>query len=85
MSDLICWSAVRRALAIKKKEKRIAKKAAKAKTKLRFPDMDQAKASVLTSLRSPEPQRGYRHAIEEFIGWYCSEPRLSFSKTVETR
>jgi hypothetical protein len=27
-------------------------------------------------------QRGYRHAIEEFIEWYCSESRLSFSKTV---
>jgi site-specific recombinase XerD len=28
-----------------------------------------------------DAQRGYRHAIEEFIDWYCSEPRLSFSKT----
>lgn len=27
----------------------------------------------------------YRHAIEEFIEWYCSEPRLSFSKTVVLR
>jgi len=24
----------------------------------------------------------YRHAIDAFIEWYCSEPRLSFSKTV---
>ena len=27
----------------------------------------------------------YRHSIDEFIGWYCSEPRLSFNKTVVTR
>jgi hypothetical protein len=28
---------------------------------------------------------GYRHAIEEFIEWYCSEPRLSFNRTVVLR
>jgi len=27
-------------------------------------------------------QRAYRHAVEEFVEWYCSEPRLSFSRTV---
>ena len=27
----------------------------------------------------------YRHAIDEFVDWYCSEPRLSFSKTVVVR
>ena len=26
-----------------------------------------------------------RHAIDEFIDWYCSEPRLSFSRTVVLR
>ena len=26
-----------------------------------------------------------RHAIDQFVDWYCSEPRLSFSKTVVTR
>jgi site-specific recombinase XerD len=36
-------------------------------------------------LRSPESQRSYRHAIDEFVGWYCSEPRLSFNKMVVTR
>jgi len=40
---------------------------------------------VLDSLRSPESKRGYRHAIDEFTRWYCSEPRLSFNKTVVTR
>jgi len=40
---------------------------------------------VLLSLRSPESQRGYRRAIDEFISWYCSEPRLSLNQTVVTR
>src|SRR4051794_6781937 len=55
--------------------------------KLRFgrPDLDQSKAAVLGSLRSPESQRGYRHAIDEFVEWYCSEPRLSFSRTFVMR
>ena len=26
-----------------------------------------------------------RHAMEEFIGWYRSEPRLPFSRTVVLR
>src|SRR3954463_13221040 len=55
------------------------------KTVLRLPDLDQAKSAVLNSLSSIDAQRGYRHAIEEFIEWYCSEPRLSFSKTVVLR
>jgi hypothetical protein len=37
------------------------------------------------SLSCPHTQRGYRHAIDEFVDWYCSEPRLSFSKTVVVR
>jgi site-specific recombinase XerD len=56
-----------------------------AKTVLRLPDLDQAKSAVLSSLSSVDAQRGYRHAIEEFVEWYCSEPRLSFSKTVVLR
>jgi hypothetical protein len=55
------------------------------KTVLRLPDLDQAKSAVLNSLTSIDAQRGYRHAIEEFVEWYCSEPRLSFSKTVVLR
>ena len=56
-----------------------------AKTVLRLPDLDQAKSAALNSLSSIDAQRGYRHAIEEFIEWYCSEPRLSFSKAVVLR
>lgn len=55
------------------------------KTVLRLPDLDQAKSAVLNSLSSPDAQRGYRHAIDEFIEWYCSEPTLSFNKTVVLR
>src|SRR5215469_10086575 len=52
---------------------------------LRLPDLEHARTAVLNSLRSPESQRGYRHAIDEFVRWYCSEPRLSFNKIVVTR
>ena len=65
---------------MKKKKKRMPKNEAWNKTRLRLPDLDQAKTAVLNSLRSPESQRGYKHAIDEFIAWYCSEPRLSFNK-----
>jgi hypothetical protein len=48
----------------------------KPKTALRLPDLDQAKSAVLNSLSSVDAQRGYRHAIDESVEWYCSEPRL---------
>jgi site-specific recombinase XerD len=57
----------------------------KPKARLGLPDLDQSKAAVIGSLRSPESQRGYRHAIDEFIDWYRSEPRLSFNRTVVLR
>jgi len=55
------------------------------KTILRLPDLEVAKSAVLNTLSCPDAQRGYRHAIDEFVDWYCSEPRLSFSKTVVVR
>lgn len=55
------------------------------KSKLGLPDLEHVKSAVLVSLRSPESQRSYRRSIEDFVGWYCSEPRLSFNKTVVTR
>src|SRR3990167_10357031 len=61
------------------------KKFARPKARLGLPDLDQSKAAVVGTLRSPESQRGYRHAIDEFIEWYCSEPRLSFNRTVVLR
>jgi site-specific recombinase XerD len=50
-----------------------------------LPDLEIAESAVLNSLSCPDAQRGYRHAIDEFVDWYCSEPRLSFSKTVVLR
>jgi site-specific recombinase XerD len=55
------------------------------KSKLGLPDLEHVKSAVLVSLRSPESQRSYRRSIEDFVGWYCSEPRLSFNKTMVTR
>ena len=57
----------------------------KPKAVLKLPDLHQAKFAVLNSLTSADVQRGYRHAIDEFVEWYCSEPRLSFSRTVVHR
>jgi hypothetical protein len=54
------------------------------KQSLNLPDLDHAKSAVLNSLPSKESQRGYRHAMDEFIAWYCSEPRLSLDKAVVT-
>jgi hypothetical protein len=61
------------------------RKIGRAKTRLGLPNLDQSKAAVIGSLRSLESQRGYRHAIDEFINWYCSEPRLSFNRSVVLR
>jgi hypothetical protein len=46
-----------------------------AKSVLRLPDLEHAKTAVLNSLNSTDAKRGYRHAIDEFVDWYCSEPR----------
>jgi hypothetical protein len=44
------------------------------KSVLRLPDLEHAKAAVLNSLNSTDAKRGYRHAIDEFVDWYCPEP-----------
>ena len=71
------------AVAMRRKAKR--GKTIRAKTKLGLPDLEYAKSAVLVSLRSAESQRSYRRSIDDFVCWYCSEPRLSFNKTVVTR
>jgi site-specific recombinase XerD len=65
--------------------RRKAKKQNRQKIRLGLPDLDHVKSAVLVSLRSPESQSSYRRSIEDFVCWYCSEPRLSFNKTVVTR
>jgi integrase len=52
---------------------------------LRLPDLERAKSAVLNSLTSNEGRRSYCHAIDEFVDWYCSEPRLAFNRTVVLR
>ena len=52
---------------------------------LRLLDLEHAKTAVLNSLTSSDAQRGYRHAIDEFVDWYCSEPRLAFNRIVVLR
>jgi hypothetical protein len=37
------------------------------KSILRLLDLEHAKTAVLNSLTSPDAQRGYRHAIDEFV------------------
>ena len=50
-----------------------------------LPDLDHAKASVLNSLSSQQSLRNYRFAMDQFIAWYCSEPRLALHRTVVLR
>src|ERR1700683_114222 len=60
-------------------------KRSKARTLLRLADLERSKHAGLHSLGAASSQESYGHAMEEFIGWYCSEPRLSFSRTVVLR
>ena len=55
------------------------------KAHLRLPDLEFSKTAVLNSLASRDGQRGYGHAIDEFVDWYCSEPRLALNRTVVLR
>src|SRR5499425_1889851 len=80
-----CHSALSRREVVSMKRKPRTRKPNRQKTKLGLPDLEHVKSAVLVSLRSPESQRSYRHSIDEFVFWYCSEPRLSFNKTVVTR
>jgi len=52
---------------------------------LRLPDLDHCKTAVLNSLGSPASRRVYEYAIDQFIAWYCSEPRLAFNRIVVMR
>jgi site-specific recombinase XerD len=49
---------------------------------LTIPELEQSKAAVLNSLASQHSRRSYEYAIERFIAWYCSEPRLTFNRAV---
>jgi integrase len=78
------WSVARRPPVMKQKPSSRRKRRS-AKSVLRLPDLEHAKAAVLNSLNSMDAKRGYRHAIDEFVDWYCSEPRLAFNRIVVLR
>jgi site-specific recombinase XerD len=67
------------------KNKKSKQKSPSPKRVLRLPDLDYAKTAVLNTLSSVDSRRSYRFAIEDFVTWYCSEPRLAFGKTVVLR
>jgi hypothetical protein len=48
------------------------KKPARPKRTLRLPDLDHAKTAVLNTLNSPDSQRSYRFAIDDFIAWHSA-------------
>src|SRR2546423_6992738 len=52
---------------------------------LRLPDLDHSKLAVLNSLTSANSRRVYKYAIEKFVAWYCSEPRIAFNRIVVVR
>lgn len=43
---------------------------------LTIPEPEHAKAAALGTLVSMHSCRTYKNAIDKFICWYCSEPRL---------
>jgi len=51
---------------------------------LRLPDLDHSKTAVLNTL-SQASRRVYQYAMNQFIAWYCSEPRLAFNRIVVVR
>jgi hypothetical protein len=65
---------------MKKKSRSRTKHTTTTKSILRLPDLEHAKAAVLNSLSSLSARRGYGHAIDEFVDWYCSEPRLALNR-----
>jgi hypothetical protein len=52
---------------------------------LTIPELEQSKATVLNTLASVHSRRSYAFAIDSFIAWYCSEPRLTFNRAVVVR
>jgi len=55
------------------------------RTVLRIPDLEQSKDGCSQFTSRKTSQESYAHAIDEFIAWYCSEPRLAFNRPVVLR
>jgi len=52
---------------------------------LTIPELEQSKAAVLNTLASVHSRRSYAFAVDRFVAWYCSEPRLTFNRAVVVR
>jgi hypothetical protein len=50
-----------------------------------IPELEHTETAVLNTLVSVHSRRAYKHAIDKFIAWYCSEPRLGFNRSVVLR
>ena len=50
-----------------------------------IPELQQSKTAALNTLASRHSRRSYEYAIDRFIDWYCSEPRLEFNRSVVVR
>src|SRR5277367_1425794 len=61
------------------------RKSASCSASFTVPELDQSKTTVLNMLASAHSRRSYKHAIDKFIAWCCSEPRLGFNRSVVVR
>ena len=52
---------------------------------LRLPDLEHAKAAVWIASPASTPNGVIVQAIDEFVDWYCSEPRLALNRIVVLR
>ena len=52
---------------------------------LTLPELEQSKTSVLNALGSLQSRPSNQHAMDDFIAWYCSEPRLALNRVVVLR
>ena len=57
-------------------------KSANPTTSLVIPELEHTERAVLNALASVHSRRAYKHAIDRFIAWYCSEPRLARLQSV---
>lgn len=50
-----------------------------------IPELEPTERAVLNTLASVHSVRAYKHAIDKFIAWYYSEPRIGFNRSVVLR
>jgi hypothetical protein len=55
---------------------RVARRKSAPKRVLCLLDLEHSKRTLLSTLGSPDSKRAYEFAIDHFVAWYCSEPRL---------